>query len=244
MLADEGKSVRDLPMRSAAQDHILLDAWNNTRVDHNRGVCLHQLLECAAARTPDAAAFIIAQETFSYREVDQRANQLARLLALRGVRRGDRVGICVDRTVDMPIAMAAVLKAGAAYVPLDSGHPPDRLRYIVEDARVSCVITMSWLAEAFAAADVPRVLIDPSSTELEGLETSMPVVAVTPDDVAYVIYTSGSTGKPKGVRGASTATSSVFSKPCGASRGLRRQMFFSRSRLFRSTSRGSKSGCR
>ena len=187
-------------MRSAAQDHILLDAWNNTRVDRNRGVCLHQLLECAAARTLDAAAFIIAQETFSYREVDQRANQLARLLALRGVRRGDRVGICVDRIVDMPIAMTAVLKAGAAYVPLDPGHPPDRLRYIVEDARVSCVITMSWLAEAFAAADVPRVLIDPSSTELEGLETSIPVIAVTPDDVAYVIYTSGSTGKPKGVQ--------------------------------------------
>ena len=199
MLADEGKSVRDLPMRSAAQDHILLDAWNNTRVDRNRGVCLHQLLECSAAWTPDAAAFIIAPETFSYREVDQRANQLARLLALRGVRRGDRVGICVDRTVDMPIAMAAVLKAGAAYVPLDPAHPPDRLRYIVEDARVACLVTMSGLAELFDAADVPRVLLDAAAPELDGLETSAPAVAVTADDAAYVIYTSGSTGRPKGV---------------------------------------------
>ena len=199
ILADEGRSVRDLPMRSAAHDRILLDVWNDTRVDHDRGVCLHQLFERAAARTPDAAAFIIGSETFSYRDVDQRANQLARLLWLRGVRRGDRVGVCLDRTVEMPVAMTAVLKAGAAYVPLDPAHPPDRLRYIVEDARVACLVTMSGLAELFDAADVPRVLLDAAASELDGLETSAPAAAVTPDDAAYVIYTSGSTGRPKGV---------------------------------------------
>ena len=93
-----------------------------------------------------------------------------------------------------------MLKAGAAYVPLDPAHPPDRLRYIVEDARVACVVTMSWLAELFDAADVPCVLLDAAASELDGLETSTPAVAVTPDDVAYVIYTSGSTGRPKGVQ--------------------------------------------
>ena len=199
ILADEGKSARDLPMRSAAQDRILLDVWNNTRVDHDRGVCLHQLFERAAARNPDAAAFIVGSDTFGYRDVDHRANQLARLLALRGVRRGDRVGVCLDRTVEMPVAMTAVLKAGAAYVPLDPAHPPDRLRYIVEDARVACLVTMSGLAELFDAADVPRVLLDAAASELDGLETSAPAAAVTPDDAAYVIYTSGSTGRPKGV---------------------------------------------
>ena len=82
--------------------------------------------------------------------------------------------MCLDRTVEMPVAIAAVLKAGAAYVPLDPAHPPDRLRYIVEDARVACLVTMSWLAELFDAADVPRVLLDAAASELDGLETSTP----------------------------------------------------------------------
>jgi amino acid adenylation domain-containing protein len=199
VLVDEGKSVRDLPMRSAAQDHLLLDVWNNTRIDHDRGACLHDLLQRAAARTPSATAFIIGAETFSYRDIDQRANRLAHLLQLHGVQLGDRVGVCLDRTIEMPVAIAAVLKAGAAYVPLDPAHPADRLRYIVEDARVACVVTTSSLAELFEA-DIPRVLLDAATPELDGLETSMCAVTVTPNDVAYVIYTSGSTGRPKGVQ--------------------------------------------
>jgi amino acid adenylation domain-containing protein len=200
ILADEGRSVRELPMRSAAHDRILLNVWNNTRVDHDRHACLHQLFERSAAQKPDAEAFIIGEQTFSYRDIDQRANQLARLLALRGVRPGDRVAVCLDRTVEMPVAIAAVLKAGAAYVPLDPAHPPDRLRYIVGDAQVACLITLSWLAEPFDAANVPRVLLDGAVSELNSLETSTPAVAVIPADVAYVIYTSGSTGRPKGVQ--------------------------------------------
>ena len=200
VLADEGTSVRDLPMRSAAQDRLLLDVWNNTQREQ---IAAHACTSCSsapAARTPDAAAFIIGDETFSYRDVDERANQLARLLALRGVRRGDRVDICLDRTVEMPVAMAAALKAGAAYVPLDPAHPPDRLRYIVEDARLTCLVTSSWLAESFDAASVASVLLDAAASELDSLETSKPEVPVAPEDVAYVIYTSGSTGRPKGVQ--------------------------------------------
>ena len=200
VLDDEGKSVRDLPMRSLAHDRILLDVWNDSRVDHERGACLHQLFERAAARNPESVAFIIGAETYSYRDIDRRANQLARLLARRGVRPGDRVGLCLDRTVETPVAMAAVLKAGAAYVPLDPAHPPDRLRYIVEDARIACLVTMSWLAELFDPADVPTVFLDAAESELERLEPSAPMVPVAPDDVAYVIYTSGSTGRPKGVQ--------------------------------------------
>jgi len=200
ILADEGRSVRELPMRSAAQDRILLNVWNNTRVEHDRDVCLHQLFERAAAQKPDAEAFIIGEQIFSYRDIDQRANQLARLFALRGVRPGDRVAVCLDRTIEMPVAIAAVLKAGAAYVPLDPAHPADRLRYIVEDAQVACLVTMSWLAEPFNAVDVPQVLLDAAVSELEPLETSTPAIPVTPKDVAYVIYTSGSTGRPKGVQ--------------------------------------------
>jgi amino acid adenylation domain-containing protein len=200
VLADEGKSVRDLPMRSAAQDHLLLDLWNNTQHDHDRGVCLHHLFERVAAQRPGATAIVIGAEIFSYRDIDQRANRLAHLLRLRGVRLGDRVGLCLDRTIEMPVAIAAVLKVGAAYVPLDPAHPSDRLRYVIEDARVACVVTMSWLVELFVAAEIPCVLLDAAASELEGFETSPPAVTVAPDDVAYVIYTSGSTGRPKGVQ--------------------------------------------
>ena len=200
ILEDEGRSVRDLPMRSPRHDRILLDVWNDTRLYHDRGLCAHQLFERAAARNPESAALIVGAETYNYLDIDRRANRLARLLALRGVRPGDRVGICVDRTVEMPFAIAAALKAGAAYVPLDPAHPPDRLRYIVEDARIACLVTMSWLAELFDAADVPTVFLDAAEPELEGLEPSAPMFPVAPDDVAYVTYTSGSTGLPKGVQ--------------------------------------------
>ena len=200
LLIDEGALVRDLPMRLAAHDRLLLDVWNDTQRDHDRGACLHQLFERAASQRPDSAAFIIGAETFSYGDIDQRANKLARLLQLRGVRHNDKVGVCLDRTIEMPVALAAVLKAGAAYVPLDPAHPADRLLYVIEDARVACVITMSWLVQALGAPDVPRVLLDAVAPELDGLAASKPEVSVAPDDLAYVIYTSGSTGRPKGVQ--------------------------------------------
>ena len=197
---NDGTSVRDIPIRSAAEERLLLDVWNNTAVEHDRGVCVHQLFERTAARKPEATAFIVDKEAFNYREIEHRANQLARLLQLRGVRRGDRVGVCVDRTVEMPIAIAAVLKAGAAYVPLDPAHPADRLRYIVEDAQVACVITLSWFRELFEATEAPKVFLDAATSESRALGTSAPGVAIAPEDVAYVIYTSGSTGRPKGVQ--------------------------------------------
>jgi amino acid adenylation domain-containing protein len=200
VLEDDGMSVRNLPIRSAAEDRVLLDVWNNTAIEHDRSVCVHQLFERTAARKPEATAFIIGEQAFSYRDIDQRANQLARLLQLRGVRRGDRVGVCVDRSVEMPIAIAAVLKAGAAYVPMDPAHPADRLRYIVEDAQVACVVTLSRLGELFDATEAPKVLLDITTSERDALETSAPAVSVAPEDVAYVIYTSGSTGRPKGVQ--------------------------------------------
>jgi amino acid adenylation domain-containing protein len=200
ILDNDGTSIRDLPIRSEAEERILLDVWNDTAVEHDRGLCVHQLFERTASRKPEATAFIIGDEAFSYRNIDRRANQLARLLQLRGVRRGDRVGVCVDRTIEMPVAIAAVLKAGAAYVPLDPAHPADRLRYIVEDAQVACVVTQSWFGEFFDAAAAPKIFLDAANPESATLETSAPSAEVAPEDVAYVIYTSGSTGRPKGVQ--------------------------------------------
>jgi non-ribosomal peptide synthetase component F len=142
--------------------------------------------------------------TLSYAELDARANQLARFLVRRGVRPGDRVGLLFDRAVDGYAGMLAVLKAHAAYVPLDAGFPPDRLAYIVSDAGVRLVLSRSHLADRAAGLagaagllyldEADRPIAAESRDRLGAGEVGNPV-----DDLCYVIYTSGSTGRPKGV---------------------------------------------
>ena len=185
-------------------------------MDHDRSSCLHQLLERSASRTPDATAFIIGAKRYTYREVNAWAEALSRRLVAQGVRRGDRVGVCVERDIAMPVALAAILKAGAAYVPLDPSHPRDRLAYILEDARVACVVTKSSLSVLFAEASAPLVLVDRAHVPVDEYAAQGPAAAVAPDDLAYVIYTSGSTGRPKGVEIEHRNVVSLLT-PCSAS---------------------------
>jgi len=180
------------------EDERLLASWNATELEHDRSRTIHGLLEASARETPDAVAVVAASGSLTYRELDERANRLAHLLQQKGVKRGALVAVCVDRTADMPVALAAALKAGAAYVPLDPGHPADRLRYVLEDAGVACVITLSEFAPLLGT-QVPSVLLDRAEDELSRAPATPVGVAVEPADLAYVIYTSGSTGKPKGV---------------------------------------------
>ena len=161
---------------------------------------VHGLLEDMARATPDATAVIAGEAKLSYRELDQQANQLAHLLISRGIGPGALVAICVDRTVDMPITMAAVLKSGAAYVPLEPTHPSDRLRYTIENAGISLVIAHSRFSASLAGVDARSLMLDQLQPELSRLPTTAPGVRTNPDDLAYVIYTSGSTGRPKGVQ--------------------------------------------
>ena len=199
ILIDETKPIRDLPLRSAAEDRIL-DQWNDTAGDHDRGLCAHQLFEHAARLIPDSPAVTAGGETLSYREIEEQANRLARFLQRRGVGRGHLVAICLDRTIELPVAMIAVLKAGAAYVPLDPTHPSDRLHYMLEDAGVTCVLTVNQFGKALERPEISQIHLDEITSELEALQTASPKVEVQPEDLAYVIYTSGSTGRPKGVQ--------------------------------------------
>ena len=197
--ADPATRVQDLPLLTPADEGLLLGEWNETSLEHDRSRCVHQLLEASARATPGAPAVVAGGVTLDYRALDERANRLARLLAARGVTPGSRVAVCVDRTEDMPVAVAAVLKAGAAYVPLDPTHPAERLRYTLEDAGVACAVTLARFAPLLAEARSPLVLLDEVGPELASLPATPPPVAVKPEDRAYVIYTSGSTGRPKGV---------------------------------------------
>jgi amino acid adenylation domain-containing protein len=199
VVADPSRTIRDLPLLSRGEQRLLLEDWNDTGLEHDRRRCVHHLFERMARTKPDAVAVIDAAESLTYSQLDRRANQLARLLCGLGISPGALVGVCLDRTVDMPVALAAVLKCGAAYVPLDPTHPADRLRYTLENAGVFCVITLSRFAAQIADAKAPLLALDELQSQLAKQSAESLERACKPEDLAYVIYTSGSTGRPKGV---------------------------------------------
>ncbi|OKI74128.1 non-ribosomal peptide synthetase [Micromonospora sp. CB01531] len=155
--------------------------------------CLHRMVAAQAARTPDAEAVRHTDRTLSYRELDDAANRLARVLLQRGVTREERVGVCLPRTPELVVALLAVLKAGACYVPLDPAYPPARVAFMTADSGVRLVLTHSDLADRFPDTAIPVDRLDPAD------DSTDPAAPATPADLAYVIYTSGSTGRPKGV---------------------------------------------
>jgi amino acid adenylation domain-containing protein len=200
IVAEPHRRVLELPLLPAADEALLSSQWNDSIATHDRTRCVHHLFEAAARAMPEAIAVHDNGSATTYRDLDERANRLARLLMSHGVARGSLVAVCVDRTLDMPAAIAAVLKTGGAYVPLDPTHPVDRLKYMVQDAGVACVITLSDFAASLADTAVPLLLLDTLAGQLETLPSTPVDVAVSPADLAYVIYTSGSTGRPKGVQ--------------------------------------------
>jgi amino acid adenylation domain-containing protein/FkbM family methyltransferase len=160
------------------------------------GPCLHGLIEAQAERTPELMALAFEQQKLSYRELDRRANQLAHRLRALGVGPEMPVGLCVERSLDMVIAMLGILKAGGAYLPIDAAFPQDRIAFILADAKVAVLLTHSDLLARLPEGAAQTVCLD--ECDWTGVREA-PKVEVTPRNLAYVIYTSGSTGRPKGV---------------------------------------------
>ncbi|HEY7482566.1 MAG TPA: AMP-binding protein, partial [Gemmatimonadales bacterium] len=162
--------------------------------------CLHHLVETQAERLPEATAVVFEGEEVTYRELNRRANRLAHRLQALGVGPEALVGIYVERSVEMVVALLGTLKAGGAYLPLDPSYPPERLAFMLADAEVRVVLTQRHLVERLSPHQAQVVLVD-KDEEIPGQESATnPTMAVTGENVAYVIYTSGSTGKPKGVQ--------------------------------------------
>jgi amino acid adenylation domain-containing protein len=159
------------------------------------GGCLHHLIEEQARRTPDSVAIVAGDVALDYRTLDWAANDLAHRLAAEGLGPEDRVGVIADRSADTVIALLGVLKAGAAYVPIDPGHPEERRVYLLEDAGVDIVVAPAQLLAAVPVG--PRRLVSVGGPGASA--QTPPVVGVRPDNLAYILYTSGSTGAPKGV---------------------------------------------
>ncbi|HEX7312965.1 MAG TPA: amino acid adenylation domain-containing protein [Pyrinomonadaceae bacterium] len=196
---EPARSVCGLPLLNESERRRLLLEWNNAaRVEAPRR-SLHELFAEQVRRTPDAVAVVSGEESVTYRELDAKAARVAR--RLREMRLGPeaRVGVCAGRSLETVAALLGVLKAGAAYVPLDPNHPPDRLSFMLEDARVAALLTRSELTARLPSHDAPVILLD---SDLSGPHTddaeTLPA-AVTADQTAYVMYTSGTTGRPKGV---------------------------------------------
>lgn len=159
---------------------------------------IHQCIEAQAQRTPSATALAGDQGTLSYQDLNGRANQIGRYLSTRGVQRGSKVGICCERTFELVAGILGILKAGAAYVPMDPAYPADRLKYMAEAADLDLVLAHSTATHRLTDLPCTQVLLDGAGEEWSGLSCDNLDAAVGEDDLIYVIFTSGTTGRPKG----------------------------------------------
>ncbi len=191
--------MRELTCLPPAEREQLLITWNATQRPYGQVQCIHQLFAEQATLTPDAIALVFEDEQISYDVLNHRANQLANYLVKRGVAPEVRVGICIERSIDMVIGLLGILKAGGAYVPLDPAYPTERITFTLQDAGISLLLTHQSLLPRLHQIAVESICLDSLWQELTLESATDPDSAVRAENLAYVIYTSGSTGKPKGV---------------------------------------------
>ncbi|MEH1968426.1 non-ribosomal peptide synthetase [Nostoc sp.] len=187
-----------LPILKESEKYLMVEL-NYTQTDYPRQACIHQLFEAQVEKTPDAVALIFNNQHLTYRDLNSRANQLARHLQSLGVGTEVLVGICIERSLEMVVALLAILKAGGAYVPLDPGYPQERLAFMLSDTQVSVLLTQKELVGKLPTHTAFVICLDSdwngiTKNKKENLSTNF-----TGDNLAYVMYTSGSTGTPKGV---------------------------------------------
>ena len=192
------RSLAQAPLLTVGEREQILYGFNLTAREYPREAPLAELIEAQVAATPDATAVVFEGKSLSYRELNEQANRLARELVKHGAKPDELVGIFVERSVEMVIALLAVMKSGAAYVPLDPNLPKDRLAYMIEDSSLEVLITNKELRDSVPAGVVTVLTLGDSAGDLNSGENLG--VEVGPESLAYVIYTSGSTGKPKGVQ--------------------------------------------
>jgi amino acid adenylation domain-containing protein len=189
--------LSELPLLKGDERQQIILGWNQTERAYPLDKCLHELIEMQAGRTPESVAVESEAGSLSYRELDSRSNQLARWLRGVEVGPGVRVGIAMERSLEIVVGLLGILKAGGAYVPLDPDYPKDRLAFMLEDAQVGVLLTQRRLLDSLPAHAADVLMLDGSWAEV-ARESSAPLErVVTSKDLAYVIYTSGSTGKPK-----------------------------------------------
>ncbi|MEW6304922.1 MAG: amino acid adenylation domain-containing protein [Verrucomicrobiota bacterium] len=199
MAANPNQCLGEIPLLPP-EERQQLEAWGEATASFPADACLHQLFEAQAAKPPDAVAVACDGQSITYRELNRRANGLARHLQQAGLRPDTLVGLCLERSVEMVVAILAILKAGGAYVPIDPSCPSERVAFILKDSNAPVLLTQRKLLPTLPLNNARIICIDESCPPYAGSDApDNPASDVAPDNVAYVIYTSGSTGKPKGV---------------------------------------------
>ncbi len=190
--------VSDLPILTDAEKHQLLVEWNYTDRVYPNEKCIHHLFEEQVEKTPDALAIVFGGRTLNYRELNAGANQLAHRLRKLGVAPDMLVGVFLERSIEMVVALLGILKAGGAYVPLDPEYPKERLFLMVQDAQLPVLLTQEHLVGRLPESSAKVICLDRDRQVLAAESVENLPTVVTPENLAYVIYTSGSTGQPKG----------------------------------------------
>ena len=203
VVATPDQVIDQVSLLSDAEYQRIMHDWNATQRDYPRDLCVHQLFERQAERSPDAVAVTFGEHSLTYRQLNQRANRLAWHLRQMDVHPDVLVGLCMERSLDMVVAMLGILKAGGAYVPLDPSYPAERLGFMVQDTAVQVLVSKQHWAAALPKSSLQQglklVLLDQEQEWFVGQpENNLPNLA-GPDSLAYVMYTSGSTGIPKGI---------------------------------------------
>jgi amino acid adenylation domain-containing protein/non-ribosomal peptide synthase protein (TIGR01720 family) len=199
IVSQSDRYLSDLPVLTASEQKQLLVEWNDTSADYPTDKCIHQLFEERVKRTPNALAVVFEDQHLTYQELNDRANQLAHYLQKLGAQPEKLVGIYLEGSLEMAIAILGVLKAGGAYIPLDPAYPQERLSSMLEDAQIEVLITQQPLANKLLLPQIKQVNLDLLWDLIAQLPTENCLSQVSSENLAYVIYTSGSTGKPKGV---------------------------------------------
>ncbi|HSG40819.1 MAG TPA: amino acid adenylation domain-containing protein, partial [Thermoanaerobaculia bacterium] len=197
--AQPSRRLSELPLLSGCELSQMLVEWNDTGFPHPYEVCLHELFRRQAARTPEAVAVSCEGRRMSYAELDRSSDRLAGRLAALGVGPEVRVGLCMERSIELVVSLLGVLKAGGAYVPLDPEYPRERLAAMLEDACAAVVLTQEALLAGLPETPAAVLALDPDLRVLDGVPGGGPARPATPGNLAYVLFTSGSTGRPKGV---------------------------------------------
>lgn len=199
IVAEPGKTIDRLPMQSAHERERVLVAWNRTATPYPDATCVHRLVEAVAARMPAAPAVTDGESVLTYGELNARANQLAHLLRQRAPGPAPRIGLCLERSAELIVAMLGVLKAGAAYVPLDPELPVERLAFMLRDADVSLLVTTTSLLPRIPATCDRMLCVDRDGPAIAAQPTRDHDSPQSSAQLAYIMYTSGSSGTPKGV---------------------------------------------
>ena len=200
MTGDPGKRISELPMFTAEELAEFVSGSGRTCAEYRRDARIHDLIEERAGEAPNRVAVACGSQQLTYGELSRRSNQLANLLRMRGVGTDVLVGICLERSIDMVVAVLGVLKAGAAYVPMDPQFPRDRLAFMARDAAVRVLLTDERSRDLLPVDEGTVLSMDGDRDQIDGQSNDAPPNLGSTTDLAYVIYTSGSTGMPKGVQ--------------------------------------------